>query len=166
MKRISYIVVVFTLIASCTSRTIYKKPDNLISKEEMIQLWTDLLLANGARTTKNIKAQSKVNYMRFVYKKYNIDSARFMQSNIYYASKVEEYEKMFQEVKTNLKKIKEKYDPLSKDIDPDLPVWKRDSIIKSRKKKKLEKPSKAKELKQDREISLEEIREKKPKAKE
>jgi len=128
----------------------------------MVQLWTDILIANGARTPKNIKAQSKVNYMRFVYKKYNIDSTRFMQSNIYYASKVEEYEKMFQEVEVNLKKIKDKYDPLSKDIDPDLPVWKKDSIRNSRKKKKLEKPTKLEEQKLNTKIDPEEVKIKAP----
>lgn len=118
---------------SCTSRTIYKKPKNLVPEEQMVELWVDIMIANGARSKKNKKAQGKINYMPFVFKKYNIDSTRFMESNIYYTSKIEQYEKMFQEVEARLKKIKEIYDPLSKDIDPELPIWKRDSIRKSRK---------------------------------
>ena len=116
------------LCFSCTSRTIYKKPKDLIAKEQMVDLWVDIMIANGARNKKNIKAQKKVNYMRFIYEKYKIDSTRFMNSNIYYTSNIEEYEKMFEEVNSKIKKIKDIYDPLSKDIDPDLPIWKRDSI--------------------------------------
>jgi len=127
-------LLVFILCFSCTSRTIYKKPKNLVSKEQMVDLWVDITIANGARNKKNKKAQREINYMPFIYKKYNIDSTRFMESNIYYTSKIEEYEKMFQEVEVKLKKIKEIYDPLSKGIDPELPIWKRDSIRNSRKK--------------------------------
>ena len=126
-------MLVLILCFSCTSRTIYKKPKNLISKEQMVDLWVDITIANGAKNIKNKKAQRKINYMPFIYKKYNIDSTRFMESNIYYTSKIEEYEKMFQEVEARLKKIRENYDPLSKDIDPTLPIWKRDSIRNSRK---------------------------------
>ena len=126
-------MLVLLVCFSCTSRTIYKKPKDLVSKEQMVDLWVDIMIANGARNKKNKMAQRKINYMPFIYKKYNIDSTRFMQSNIYYTSKIEEYEKMFQEVEVRLKKIREIYDPLSKDIDPELPIWKRDSIRNSRK---------------------------------
>lgn len=136
LKRISYILILFIFIASCTSRTIYKKPDNLISKDEMVQLWTDIMIANGARTVKNTMAQGKINYMPFINKKYNIDSTRFMNSNIYYTSNIEEYEAMFQEVLLKLKKIKATYDPSFEDIDENLPIWKQDSIRNSRKLKK------------------------------
>jgi hypothetical protein len=129
---------VLILCFSCTSRTIYKKPENLISKEQMVDLWVDITIAHGAENIKNMKAQKKINYMRSLYKKYNIDSTRFMESNIYYSSKIEEYEKMFQEVDVRLKKIKEIYDPLSKDIDPKLPIWKRDSI---RNRNRLKRPN-------------------------
>jgi len=113
---------------SCTSRTIYKKPKDLISKDQMVELWTEILIANNAKSVKNKKGHKKINYMPFVYQKHGIDSARFMQSNIYYTSKVEDYEKMFQQVESKLRKIKEIYDPLSVDIDPSLPIWKKDSI--------------------------------------
>ena len=126
-------MLVLLLCFSCTSRTIYKKPKNLVSKEQMVDLWVDITIANGARSKKNKKAQRNINYMPFIYKKYNIDSTRFMESNIYYTSKIEEYENMFKEVEVRLKEIREIYDPLSKDIDPELPIWKRDSIRKSRK---------------------------------
>ena len=106
----------------------------------MIDLWTDIYIANAATTVKNTKLQRKINYMPFVYQKYNVDSARFMESNIYYTSKAADYEKMFQEVEKRLKNLKSKYDPEYADIDPDLPIWKKDSIIRSRQLKQRKNP--------------------------
>jgi len=108
----------------------------LIPKDQMIELWTGILIANNAKAVKNGKNQKKINYLPFIYQKYKIDSTRFMKSNIYYTSKIEEYEKMFQEVELQLRDIKKRYDPLSADIDPTLPVWKRDSIRRSNMEKK------------------------------
>lgn len=97
-------------MVSCTGRTIYKKPDDLIDEDQMIALWTDIYIAKGARNVKNTKQERKVNYLPFVYKKYKIDSARFMRSNIYYTSKLEDYNKMFEQVLKNLEELKDKYD--------------------------------------------------------
>lgn len=96
----------------------------------MIDLWVDIMIANGADNEKNKNAQKKINYMRFIYKKYQIDSTRFMNSNIYYTSKIDEYEKMFEEVSSKLKQIKKTYAPFAEDEDEDprMPLVKRDSI--------------------------------------
>ena len=136
LKRFACISFVFLFILSCTSRTIYKKPENLITEDQMVELWTEIILANNAKSVKNLKGQKKINYLPFIYQKYAIDSARFMQSNIYYTSRVEEYEKMFKRVETKLRKTKEIYDPLSVDIDPTLPIWKKDSIRRSNREKR------------------------------
>ncbi len=152
MKRCIYILVIFLSVISCTSRTIYKKPANLIPKDQMIELWTEIIIADNAKTVKNAKSQKKINYLPFVYQKYKIDSARFMESNIYYTSKIEEYEKMFESVELRLRKIKVSYDPLSADIDPSLPIWKKDSIRRVNKEKR-----KKREVQSIKELSKEEL---------
>ena len=133
MKRFLYIVVVLILWSSCTSRTIYKKPDNLIAEDKMIELWTDIAIAKAAFNEKNRKVQRGVNYLHFVYKKHQIDSARFMESNIYYTSRIEDYERMFQKVNENLKSLQAIYD-LSQENqeEEELPIWVRDSIRRSK----------------------------------
>ena len=139
MRR-TIIIITVLLLVSCTSRTIYKKPDDLIAKDQMIDLWTDIFIANSAKTVKNKKLENKVNYMPFIYEKYQIDSARFMRSNIYYTSKIETYEEMFQKVEKNLMELRDKFDPDMAGIDPSLPIWKRDSIRRTRKLKKNDDP--------------------------
>ena len=98
-------------MASCTSRTIYKKPKDLIAKEKMITIWTDLYIAMGASAVKTKTLEKGMNYIPLVLKKHSIDSIQFSKSNIYYTSRIEVYEKMFEEVQKRLDDIKNIYDP-------------------------------------------------------
>ena len=111
MKLTIYIFFIFFTLASCTSRTIYKKPENLIGKDKMINIWTDLYIAIGAKSIKTKKLEKKKNYIPLVLEKYKIDSIQFSKSNIYYTSRIEEYEEMFEEVQKRLNDLKKIYDP-------------------------------------------------------
>ncbi len=104
----------------------------------MVDLWTDIYLANAAKNIKNIGSQRKINYLPLVYNKYKIDSTTFMESNVYYTSKIETYEKMFQEVEERILKLKAKYDPEYEEIDAGLPIHIKDSIRRSRNLERLE----------------------------
>lgn len=114
MKQVIYIFLILFTLLSCTSRTIYKKPENLIAKEKMITIWTDLYLAMGAKSVQTITLEKEKNYIPIVLEKYKIDSVQFSKSNIYYTSRIEEYEKMFQEVQKRLNDLKNIYDPETK----------------------------------------------------
>lgn len=111
MKLTIYIFFIFFTLASCTSRTIYKKPENLIGKEKMINIWTDLYIAIGAKSVKTKKLEKNKNYIPIVLEKYKIDSIQFSKSNIYYTSRIEEYEEMFEEVQKRLNELKNIYSP-------------------------------------------------------
>lgn len=111
MKLTIYIFFIFFTLASCTSRTIYKKPENLISKDKMINIWTDLYISMGAKSIKTKKLEKDKNYIPLVLEKYKIDSIQFSKSNIYYTSRIEEYEEMFEEVQKRLNDLKNIYDP-------------------------------------------------------
>lgn len=101
MKQFLYSLIIIFLF-SCTSNTIYKKPKNLISKDSMLMLLTDMHIAASAKFSKNKNLERDINYMVLVYKKYKIDSTRFKKSNIYYTSRIEEYNEMLKEVKRRL----------------------------------------------------------------
>ena len=140
----------FVFLLGCTSRTIYKKPKDLISEDLMVELWTDLYIANSAKAVKNSRLDIKANYMPFIFEKYQIDSSRFMRSSIYYTSRVELYESMFAEVEANLRALRDQYDPDLAGIDPNLPIWKRDSIRRAREASKGKDARKALEKVQDK----------------
>ncbi|MCH3883890.1 DUF4296 domain-containing protein [Tenacibaculum aquimarinum] len=108
MKKVLYILV-FIFLSSCTSNTIYKKPENLIPKDTMVALLSDMYIALSAKNVKNKIQQRQVNYLPFIYDKYKIDSARFKQSNVYYTSVIEQYNEILLEVKDNIDKEHKKY---------------------------------------------------------
>ncbi|MDT0553660.1 DUF4296 domain-containing protein [Urechidicola vernalis] len=110
MKQFSLYILLILFIVSCTSNTIYKRPDDLIKKDEMIALILDIQLANGARNIKNSDGQRLVEYMPLVYEKYGIDSARFARSNYYYSTRIDDYTKMLRAVKERLGKMEKDYD--------------------------------------------------------
>ncbi|GFD78528.1 DUF4296 domain-containing protein [Tenacibaculum mesophilum] len=101
MKSFFYICIGLFLV-SCTSNTIYKKPDNLIPKDSMISLLTDMYIASSAKNQKNKFLKREKNYMFLVYEKYRIDSTRFDASNTYYTSMVDEYTEILNKVKKNI----------------------------------------------------------------
>ncbi len=105
MYRVLFFIIIIVLSGACTSNTIYKKPDDLIAKKTMVNLLTDMYLANAASEIKNKKLEKNKPYMALVYKKYGVDSTQFQHSNLYYMSKMEEYEGIYEKVEKRLQKM-------------------------------------------------------------
>ena len=124
----------FILVLSCTSNTIYKKPEDLISEDSMVVLLRDLYLATSAKNFKNKNLQRKFSYIPLVYEKHKIDSNRFQRSNLYYTSKIDLYEPMLKKVLASHEKDRSLYAKQKKIKDS----TRRDSLkkvrIKNRKK--------------------------------
>jgi len=108
MSKFFYIALIGVFLINCTSNTIIKKPDNLVSKDEMANILTDMFLASGGENIKNIQLQRKVNYFPLVYEKYQIDSTRFKESNFYYVSRIDDYQKILVKVDEKLKALKKR----------------------------------------------------------
>jgi len=135
MKKPIFLLFAFIFLCNCTSNTIYKKPSDLISKDSMVILIQEMILASSAKNVKTIHLQRKINYFPFVFDRFKIDSTRFKKSSFYYTSKIDEYEEILARVKVNLDALKEKYSALK--IIKDSIV--RDSIDRLRIKKPLKK---------------------------
>lgn len=131
VKEIFFVVSALLLLAACTSNTILKKPDNLIPKDQMVDLITDLLLAEGGKNIRNIDMERQTNYYPLVFEKYNIDSAQFMESNYYYTSRIDDYDEILAAVELRLKGWNEEYNLLRKQQDS-IRKMKLDSVKKSR----------------------------------
>ena len=84
--------------------------ENLIPKEQMIDLLTYLLLANGSRSIKNTQLKRNVNYYPLVFEKYNIDTVQFRESNYYYATKVDEYDEIIRKVEARLEALLKQFE--------------------------------------------------------
>ncbi len=97
-------------LGTCTSNTIFKKPNDLISKDLMVDLLTEMYLASSGENTKNMSLKRKVNYFPIVFEKYNVDSTRFKASNYYYMSRIDDYDEILGKVEERLKKLSERYE--------------------------------------------------------
>lgn len=135
MSKFFYIALIGVFLINCTSNTIIKKPDNLVSKDEMANILTDMFLASGGENIKNIQLQRKVNYFPLVYEKYQIDSTRFKESNFYYVSRIDDYQKILVKVDEKLKALKKRnQEEIS--VQDSIKKIKRDSIKNINRNKK------------------------------
>lgn len=106
LRKVLFFILAIGLVA-CSSNTIYKPPKDLIPKDTMVSLLTDMYIAKSAKSFKNLELQTTINYMPLIYNKYKIDSVRFISSNLYYTSKIDDYHDMFKLVKLNLTHLKD-----------------------------------------------------------
>ncbi len=108
--KINFIYILLILFAlSCKSKTDFEKPKDLIPEDQMVNIISDLCLAQGASSVNNVDLKKSNKYVFLVYDKYGIDSTRFASSNLYYASDVEEYRKIFKKVYDRLKAMGDIY---------------------------------------------------------
>ncbi len=117
MKILSNLIIVLFLLVSCTSNTIYEKPKDLLSKNKMADILTDMYIAEGARSVNNKNLERLVDYMPLVYEKHKIDSVQFAESNFYYNTRIDDYEAIYKMVDQRLKKLHTKYDTIIKKAD-------------------------------------------------
>ena len=87
----------------------------LIDKAVMVNVFYDLALLEASKYQMMSKTEyQKISPKEFIFKKYKIDSAQFSQSNIYYASSIEEYKAMFEQVQKRLQTNSDKMDTIIK----------------------------------------------------
>ena len=117
MKKIAVFLSIFFLIA-CNESAV-KKPDRLISEDKMVDILYDLAVLDAMRTQKPLAlSERNIVVEGYIYKKYNIDSLEFAQSNRYYASDIKSYKKMYERVGKRLQNNIVKIDPSSKKPEP------------------------------------------------
>lgn len=112
-KKILVLFCVLVAMSSCYQYNKPEQPDNLISEETMVHVLLDLKLI-GAITGRDKKVldSAKVSTDAYIYKKYNIDSLQFAQSNAYYTYYMEDYAEIYVKVKDSLSKLKVHYKDL------------------------------------------------------
>lgn len=102
MKRVVILICCVFSFIGCNNSV--PKPDNLIAKDEMIDILYDISLLEAIKAQSVNGGISSKMSNEYIYKKYKIDSIQFLKSNKYYASDFEEYKNMFERVKEKLNK--------------------------------------------------------------
>tara|TARA_R110000868_G_scaffold41578_2_gene141918 strand:+ start:311 stop:703 length:393 start_codon:yes stop_codon:yes gene_type:complete len=90
------------LLFSCAEELI-QKPENLIPQDKMVLIFKELAIVNAAKGTNigNLK-DNGIEPTTYLFEKFDIDSAQFVDSDRYYASKPLLYETMYKDVETKL----------------------------------------------------------------
>nr|WP_315172939.1 DUF4296 domain-containing protein [uncultured Flavobacterium sp.] len=111
-------ILFFALLVSfvgCRKEETVKTPKKLIDKAVMVNVFYDLAILDASKYQMMSKTEyQKIVPKEFIFKKYKIDSAQFSQSNIYYASFIEEYKAMFDQVEKRLQANSNKMDTIIK----------------------------------------------------
>jgi len=98
------IVIICLMLSFFSCNNTIEKPKNLIEKDKMTKILYDLSLLDAMKNQYIEGGISNQKANDYIYKKYKIDSIQLVQSNKYYASDIEEYKKMLEEVKSILDK--------------------------------------------------------------
>lgn len=95
-------ILAILLCVSC-SEPLKQPPENLVPQEKMLEIYYDLavLTALNNMTPATLKNQN-IEMMQYLYDKYEIDSITLSQSNTYYASLPDVYDKMFDSIQIKL----------------------------------------------------------------
>tara|TARA_Y100000385_G_C12810019_1_gene515659 strand:- start:223 stop:708 length:486 start_codon:yes stop_codon:yes gene_type:complete len=109
------LVVSMLFFISCENLEI-KKPSNLISEDQMVEILYDVVLINSAKGINKQLLQNKIkNPQAYIYKKHNIDSLQFAESNAYYTFKNDIYKSIYEKLELKLSTQKIEYEALLKE---------------------------------------------------
>lgn len=98
MKKLSVLFSCFVIFVSCQNAPI-ERPDNLIDQDKMVDVMFDITVLEAMKSQNALVLETnKINPNTYVYKKYNIDSLQFANSDKYYASDVKIYKEIYDAV--------------------------------------------------------------------
>ena len=108
MKKFIVVTILCTLL-SC-KETALPKPKNLIDKDVMVEILYDIAIIEAIKVSQPFSLEAKgISAKTYIYKKYKVDSIQFAKSDKFYATDVQQYTKIYQQVidKINAQKKKD-----------------------------------------------------------
>jgi len=110
MKKL-LLIVLSVLALSCDNHTA-PKPEHLLAKDELVNVLYDIALLQSIKSFQPaVLDTNNVNAHTYIYKKYKIDSLTFAQNHTYYASDIEDYEKIEKEVSNRIQQKRDELTP-------------------------------------------------------
>lgn len=131
-------LVLFLTLSSCYTFSKPEKPENLISEDKMVSVLVDMAIMSASKGVNKKKLEdSGIVPAEYIYKRNNIDSITFAESNAYYAFDIKTYNAIYKRVKDSLTVTRDKY----KDIEEKEKLEKAEEIKQTKEKdgKKLSK---------------------------
>lgn len=124
MRLITLLLAFLLVLISCTSAI--EKPKKLIEKDKMVDILYDIALLEAIKSQNVNGGISSKKANEFLFQKYKIDSLQWEENNKYYAADIEEYKKMYEEVKKRIQDETQKANKASSEStlpsNPDEPM--------------------------------------------
>lgn len=124
MRLITLLLAFLLVLISCTSAI--EKPKKLIEKDKMVDILYDIALLEAIKSQNVNGGISSKKANEFLFQKYKIDSLQWEENNKYYAADIEEYKKMYEEVKQRIQEETQKANKASSEStlpsNPDEPM--------------------------------------------
>lgn len=112
MKKIILLLSIL-IIGACSNKNEIPKPAKPIDKEVMENILYDLALLQALKSYSPEKlTKNNIDSKNYIYQKYKIDSLQFVENNKYFASDIEAYKLMFENVSNRLQKEKSELDTI------------------------------------------------------
>ena len=92
-------LIIFIFIIGCSSNA----PEDLISEEKMESIIFDIMILN-ASSGFDLKIDNKLLSDELIFKKYNIDSLQFFESELYYLKNPKLHNEIYSQVKIRILK--------------------------------------------------------------
>ena len=122
-KTILFLAVTIGLV-SCKEEVV-PKPERLIAKDVIVNIMYDLTILEAIKNQNPASLDTfRINSRAYIFKKYKIDSIQYAKSNIYYASDINEYKSMFEQISKKLESRTQSIDSLIKKQKKKKPVKK------------------------------------------
>jgi len=111
----AFLLVIIVFLMSCENLEM-KKPSNLISENQMVEILYDVVLINSAKNVnKQLLEKNIKNPEAYIYNKHNIDSLQFVESNAYYTFKSDIYKSIYEKLELKLTTQKTEHEALVKE---------------------------------------------------
>ncbi|WP_052158409.1 DUF4296 domain-containing protein [Lacinutrix jangbogonensis] len=109
INHISFLVLLL-IFNSCYTVEKPNRPNNLISEDNMVNVLVDIAIMSSAKGVNKSKIeQNGIVPDEYIYKKNNIDSTLFAESNAYYAFDINKYDAIYLRVKDSLSLLRDQY---------------------------------------------------------
>jgi hypothetical protein len=120
IKRVIFLILLAVMTVGC-EKPVVEKPQNLIPRDRMVQIITDMHLAESVYQNRRYSSDQVIQFTEadFYYSvlhKYQVADSTFEKSVIYYSSFPTEFEKIYSRVLDNLNEMEQ--DLLQKQQQP------------------------------------------------
>ena len=114
IKRLILFFTISVFVVSCYKFKDPKKPDNLISKDKMVDVLIDFKLVSSVNSkNRKLLIQQGIDYNNYVFVKHDIDSLQFAESNLYYSYDFDTYQSIYDKVIDSLTQLQNYYNELA-----------------------------------------------------